>query len=128
VRDPHNPTDAELRGWATTDEVEPVIDFDLMVADVARVDLLVELLGSPKRPFFLRCLYLVVGDAVRTDFHTASRAGLEDALERAGDRARDDVALAKWVADSRTLIARPETFDYSAWCEGGLAREALAVS
>ncbi len=78
--------------------------------------------------FFLRCLYLVVGDAVRTDFHTASRAGLEDALERAGDRARDDVALVKWVADSRTLIARPETFDYSAWCEGGLAREALAVS
>jgi ribosomal protein S18 acetylase RimI-like enzyme len=56
------------------------------------------------------------------------RVSLEHALERAGDRARDDVALAKWVADSRTLIARPETFDYSAWCEGGLAREALAVS
>src|SRR5512133_1187859 len=87
--------------------MEPVVDFDLMVADLARVDLLVELLGSPKRPFFLRCVDLVVGDAVRTEFHTASRVGLEEALERAGDRARDDVALAKWVEDSRTLIARP---------------------
>jgi hypothetical protein len=83
---------------------------------------------SPKRPFFFRRLYLVVGDAVRTDFHTASRSGLEDALTRAGNTARVDAALAKWVRDSRELIAHPERFDYSAWCDGGLAREALAIS
>jgi hypothetical protein len=123
---PYDPTDDELRQWAQSEAFAPVEDFDLMIADLDRVPLLVELASSPARVFFLSCLYLVVGDAVRTSFQTATRSDVEAALTHAAAIAEDDPAIRKWIADSRRLLASPEEFDYEAWCDGGLARSAAA--
>jgi hypothetical protein len=77
--------------------------------------------GIPR--IFLWCLYLAVGDAVRTNFATAPLERVEAALEQAANSAHDP-AIERWIADSRNLLANPETFDYDAWCGGGLARAA----
>ena len=128
MRDPANPTDAELTRWAFSDEPQPIEDFDLVVADVERVPLLLELTSSPQRPFFMRCLYLIVGDAVRTAFKTSSRSAVQSALEVAIAVAASDRAVARWAEDSQTLLASPERFDYDDRCDGGLARRAVAAS
>ena len=84
---PFDPTDDELRQWARSDGPWPVQDFDLIVAEAERLSLLLELASSPQREFFLRCLYLVVGDAVRSNFNTTTRSDLEAALDRAVEAA-----------------------------------------
>jgi hypothetical protein len=117
MRDPFDPTDAELREWASSDEPWPVQDFDLMVADAERVPLLLELTSSRNRDFFLSCLYLVVGDAVRSRFNTCSPADVESALEHATATAARDPAIRRWIEESRRALASPDDFDYEAWCE-----------
>lgn len=124
IVDPWDPTDDELRQWAKSDEMWPAQDFDLSVADSSRIPLLLELTSSSQRDFFLRCLYLVVGDAVRSSFNTTPRPELEAALDDVAKEEVDDPAIRRWISDSRYLIAHPETFTYDAWCDGGLARRA----
>ena len=118
MRDPFDPTDAELREWAASDEPWPFEDFDLMVADVEQAPLLLELTSSRKRDFFVSCLYLVVGDAVRSSFNTASRADVEAALEHAAATAAEDAVIRRWIEQSRKLLASPGDFDYETWYEG----------
>jgi hypothetical protein len=123
MQDPINPTDEELREWAYKERWEPVEDFVLMVADVERAALLIELTRSPQREFFFRCLYLIVGDAVRTKFNTAARPDVEAMLASAAVPATHDQAIAAWVKASRELLEHPDRFEYEAWCDGGLARD-----
>ena len=96
-----------------------------MVADADRLPLLVDLAASPQRGFFVRCLYLVVGNAMRSNFNTTALPDLEAALDRATEATLDDPAIAGWLSDSRRLLADPDTFSYEAWCDGGLARQAV---
>jgi hypothetical protein len=126
MRDPFDPTDAELREWAFSDELAPVQDFDLMVSDVERIPLLLELTASPSRQFFVHCLYLTIGDAVRSHFNPTSRSDVEGALDYGSATAAHDPAVKRWIDNSRDLLASPELFDYGEWCEGGLARRAVA--
>jgi len=100
-------------------------DFDLIAADLERLPLLLELASSPKRAFFVHCLYLAVGDAVRTSFNTVSREGVESALDRAAMIAPWDPAIGRWIEDGRELLASPKSFDYEEWCNGGLASRAV---
>lgn len=123
---PFDPGDDELREWAQGDLTWPVQDFDLMVADYERAPLLVELTSSPAREFAFRCLYLVVGDAIRSDFNSTSRLRVETMLDDAEGAALADGGVRRWVIDSRELLDHPERFDYTLWCDGGLgARAAL---
>src|SRR4029450_10721503 len=69
IQDPANPTDAELRQWAFSDELGPMQDFDLMVADLQRLPLVLELASSPRRAFFVHCFHLAVGVAAQKDFY-----------------------------------------------------------
>jgi hypothetical protein len=123
VLSPFGPGDDDLRQWAYSGSLAPVEDFDVMVASIDRAPLLIELVSSPARAFFVCCLYLAVGDAVRTSFATTKRERVEAALEEAANSAHDP-AVERWIADSRNLLANPETFDYDAWCGGGLAHAA----
>ena len=52
---------------------------------------------------------------------TPERAPLLIVLELGERFATEDEVLALWVDRSRKLIARPETFDYGLWCDGGFA-------
>jgi len=124
--DAANPTDAEIERWAYIpgahypSEMEQ--DWDLMVTKPARADLLERLasdLACPNRDFFLSCLYLLVGDAVRTNGSTWPLADARDWLSRERPHPPEDVAL--FLTRSKHLIAHPGEFDYHKWCGGGHA-------
>lgn len=125
MNDPFNPTDDELIEWAyDVESVEPVQEWAVSIADLARADLFLRLAADsacPNRIFFLKCLYLLVGDAVRFDGNPSGLAPYRSLFERA--RQLEEPRLARWVARSQELIAHPETFDFQAWYEGGLAAE-----
>jgi hypothetical protein len=78
----------------------------------------------PNRHFFLGCLYLLAGDAVRTGFRTMSKESLI-ALTGEAVSARE-AWVSTWAARTRALVRSPGTFDYGDWCEpGGLARRPI---
>jgi hypothetical protein len=122
--DAFDPSDDDLREWARSGFPWPVEDFDLMVASDHRASLLVELASSPARDFALRCLYLIVGDAVRSDYNTSSRARIEAVLADVEGAASTDPGIGRWIEDSRGLLEHPERFDHALWCDGGLASRA----
>jgi hypothetical protein len=70
IRDVLNPTDAELRQWGFhRDAVQPTEDWDAAITTDERASLFLELaedLDCPQGDFFLHCLYLLVGDTVRS--------------------------------------------------------------
>lgn len=125
MRDPYNPTQEEIRAWAASPEVlEPVEDWALMISDEPYEQLYLELAADedcPTRRYFLALLYLVVGDAVRSQFRGRSRDAVLDLLERG--RAYPHPEIDAWRQRSAELLRHPETFEYYAWCDGGLAGE-----
>ena len=121
---PSSSIEADLRAWAYSEELEPQEDFDLMITGCGHERLFLEWAADeacPKAEYFLGCLYLFVGDAVRTGYKTSSRAEVEGLLGLAEGGACE--SLHEWVDRSRRLIADPESFDYDLWCAGGYARE-----
>ncbi|HEY1123667.1 MAG TPA: hypothetical protein VGE67_18770 [Haloferula sp.] len=124
--DAANPTDAEIERWAYIPGAhyppEMEQDWDLMVTDPERVDLLERLasdLSCPNRDFFLSCLYLLVGDAVRTNGSTWPLAEARVWLSRERQHPPEDIA--RFLTRAKHLVAHPEDFDYQKWCNGGHA-------
>ncbi len=101
-------------------------DWELALIDGEFDELLVDLaadLNCPACGFFLKCLYLLVGDSVRSHgrSHTPEQlAALFARAERTGD-----AELRLWAARSRDLLSQPEKFDYAKWCLGGILLEGL---
>jgi hypothetical protein len=124
VQDPWNPTEAEVRDWAyRPGAVEPEQDWELALSGTGFEALYVDLAADPACPardFFLRVLYLLVGDAARTRYRSLPAGTVEALLERGLTAGRPELAL--WAERSRELMRHPETFGYDAWCGGGLAR------
>ncbi|WP_223788796.1 hypothetical protein [Marinicella meishanensis] len=124
VKDPVNPSRAELRQWAYDAEaMEPMQDFDLLVVLLGLNDLVLAFAADdqcPKQRYFLACAYLIVGDAVRTEYRSESRDYIDQFLADAGNTQHPK--LLELVNRSAALIADPESFDYDDWCCGGLAR------
>jgi len=116
---------SELRAWAFDAGADwPEQDFDLMVVNLEHHPLIIELAGvdvCPKRRFFLRCAYLIVGDAVRTGYKTSSEDEIMVLLDMARGNGHAD--LLTFVKHSQQLMAEPSGFDYDLWCDGGLARD-----
>jgi hypothetical protein len=125
VNDPFNPTESELVDWAYDPEaVVPCQDWEVMVTDLDRGELFLRLCADPECPnriFFLRCLYLLVGDAVRFCADPRELEPLRRLFERAAQL--EEPRLKRWVDRSLDLIAHPDTFDYPRWCEGRWAEE-----
>jgi hypothetical protein len=115
-----NPTPEELRRWALSRDLEPMQDWDLILADEANGDVLIDLVEQGMRPTtFLRSLYVLAGDGVRTAFHSCTCQSLQRLAERASGS--EHAWVRTWGRRTEALIAHPETFDYGAWCDGGLA-------
>lgn len=121
-----DPSPEKLRRWAYREDAgEPVVDFDLRVAKRSNAALMLELSNDdacPQRAFFLGCLYLLVGDAVRTQFRAHPRAFIDDLLAQASRLEPRCYAVAVWCERSEALLAAPESFDYELWCDGGHAQ------
>jgi len=117
--DEGNPTIAELRLWAASALLQPMQDWDLIVSLHEPSDELLDLVEGSESgaDFFLSCLYIKAGDAVR--------AGHPERLERVLDSAknREHRWLQTWVRRTQALVSSPDSFDYGAWCDGGLAAD-----
>jgi hypothetical protein len=126
MRDPYNPIEEDIRAWASnSDSIEPEQDWDLMLANIDRTDLYLELAsddGCPNADYFLSVLYLIVGDAVRTEFKTKNREEIEDLLNKA-KKTYSKNCIHLWIQRSIELIKQPESFDYDDWCAGGLVQQ-----
>lgn len=68
----------------------------------------------------LSVLYLIVGDAVRSQFRSRPRPVVEGFIDR-GDE-YDHPSIKLWQKRSRELLRHPDSFDYTLWCAGELAR------
>jgi hypothetical protein len=81
MRNPSNPSSEDIRRWAfDAGAEEPVQDWDLLLSTVAQENFFLELASNddcPKSEFFLALLYLITGDAVRTDYKSHRRDAIE---------------------------------------------------
>lgn len=119
---PMEPTADEMRRWADSGSLWPEQDWDLCIwSDDALLDTFVELAAddrTPKNEFFLSLLYGRVGDAVRSG--TVSKRTV-DLIEELGDS--DHQPLRRFAQRAKTLLARPELFDYDGWRRAGLSKD-----
>lgn len=125
MSDPFNPTHDEIKSWAYVDSsLEPVQDWDLMITQDKNSRLLLELASDqncPKKSYFLRCLYLYVGDYVRAKGTNPDIQNAKKLVEDAGNLT--DPEIQRWVKRSKELLNHPETFNYNDWCESGLVTQ-----
>lgn len=127
-RDAVNPTDEEIVRWAYIEGAnyppEMTQDWDLCVTEPRRADLFVKLASDqvcPNRAFFLSCLYLLVGDAVRSKGRTWP---LEEAAQWLAQQPSEcPKEVGTFFQRAGALLAKPETFDYNKWCWHGYAYE-----
>jgi hypothetical protein len=126
MRSPYNPLAEDIRRWAfDVGAEEPVQDWDLILADVDQDELFLELASDdacPKADYFLALLYLIVGDAVRTDYVGCNKDRIE-ALLKKSEASFPKRCIYLWAKRSKHLIAHPEAFQYDDWCAGFLARK-----
>lgn len=125
MRDPWNPQIKEIRAWAfEQDSFWPEQDFDLSVAELQFADLIIELscdVSCPKKDFFLSCAYIIVGDAVMTEYESRSKEEVEQFLQQL--KATNNERLLTLYKAGKKLVAKPSSFDYDFWCsEGCLAQ------
>jgi hypothetical protein len=123
-----NPTDEEVIRWANIKGAnyppEMSQDWDICITEPRRADLFLRLASDekcPNRKFFLACLYLLIGDAVRTNGHTWSLEEASQWLMRQSTNYPKDVVT--FFQKAGTLLMKPETFDYNKWCWHGHAYE-----
>ena len=123
--DPWNPSRDEVLQWAYDENAfAPTQDFDLALSWCPGLETLTLKLANedacPKRQFFLAILYLMIGDAVRSRYHVASRSKVEHLLEQAD--AYEHESLRRWQSRARELLEHPDRFDYDTWCRGAGSR------
>ena len=120
MRDPWDPSPDEIRQWAyTVNAVEPCEDWDLALLWSCHEKALLECASDdhcPNRIYMLRILYLVVGDAVRSDFRSRPRPVIDGLIDRGDSYEHPSIRL--WQQRSRELLRDPSSFDYKAWCAG----------
>jgi hypothetical protein len=127
-KDVANPTPTELTAWAFSDPKTWMQDWHIIVTRPGLADTLVVLAANPRCPeqeFFLTCLYLLVGDAVWSRYHTSTAEEIDSLLLRT--RGNPNVWIETWVERSTRLIENPSTFDSDDWCHSGLARQSLSA-
>lgn len=124
VHNPWNPTTDEVRVWAyDANALAPCQDWDLALCWVQHERAYLELASDescPKRRYFLAVLYLMVGDAVRTDYRNRPRPIIDSLIARGDAYEHPDIRL--WQERSRNLLEDSTLFDYEKWCAGGFAR------
>ncbi|MFQ3555875.1 hypothetical protein QZN11_03545 [Streptomyces gramineus] len=124
-----DPTPEEMTAWAYAPEAQPPVsqDWDILATRPDFGSLFLALVADrqcPHRHFFLGCLYLLTGDAVRTRFHTMPEVDLNALADEA--MSIGEAWVSTWAARTRALVRSPESFDYEEWCDaGGLASTPL---
>ena len=125
MKDPGNPTTEDIRLWAYDPETTaPEQDWDIIISSDSELHSLFVRLADddscPKALFFLRVLYLIIGDSVRTKSRSLSKDAIAVFLAASVPNCTTP-ELQLWYNRSVDLLNNPAKFDYSDWCEGGLA-------
>ncbi|MEU8945323.1 hypothetical protein [Streptomyces sp. NPDC048489] len=115
-----HPKPKEMTAWAYSPEAQSPVsqDWDIIATRPAFGSLFLAFAADgqcPHRHFFLGCLYLLAGDAVRTRFQTMSEASLSGLTDEAMSTGEPWVRT--WATRTRALLRDPEAFDYDAWCD-----------
>jgi hypothetical protein len=113
-----NPTKEEINTWAyEVDSFAPEQDFNLICAEDEYIDLVLELAADkscPKNIFFLQCLYIYVGDKVKSGLTVKN-----ELLEKA--KKIDNELIQKWLIRAAELINNPTLYNYTDWGDAQLA-------
>jgi len=124
MRNPWSPSPDEIRAWAyTVDVQEPCQDWDLALLWSGHEKALLDCASDnacPNRIRMLGILYLVVGDAVRSNFCSRPKPVIDGFINRGDEYPHPSIKL--WQGRSRALLRDPSTFEYGSWCAGGLSR------
>lgn len=109
-----------MTAWAYAPEAQPPFsqDWDIIATRPDFGFLFLTLAADrqcPHRRFFLGCLYLLAGDAVRTCFQTMSEEDLSALTDKA--MSIGEAWVSTWGARTQTLVRTPESFDYQDWCD-----------
>ena len=103
-------------------------DWDLVITAGSENDMVCQELAATDQPnadFFLRCLHIVIGDALRTEWRTRSREGTKGLIAQGAASA--DSAVRRWAPAARRVLSRPDTFNAEDWLHGGAVRSDDAV-
>ena len=122
-------SDSQLRSWAYNPDqfISMGQDFELLVAGLHRADIILECASDnqcPRQLFFLNCVCLIVGEAVRSQAKGSVFVAQEKDVLAFVTRAEKtgNVHLLKIGSRARDLIENPSTFEYDMWCGGEFAR------
>jgi hypothetical protein len=125
MHDPWNPSPDEIREWAyCPDAQDPCQDWDLAMLWSGHEKALLDCASDsacPNQNRMLSVLYFVVGDAVRSKFRSRARPIIEGFIDRGDQYPHPSIKL--WQSRSRALLRDPSSFEFQAWCCGGLAKE-----
>jgi hypothetical protein len=106
-----NPTQDEIRAWAHSGAVEPMQDWDIVIAEPENLELLLDLVGDqacPSRRYLLGSLYCLIGHSDRADPRLLSAAIAAEASS--------DAWVAAWGRRVHQVLANPSTFNRDDWC------------
>ncbi|WP_019345663.1 MULTISPECIES: hypothetical protein [Mycolicibacterium] len=106
-----NPTPEEIRAWAYSGAFEPMQDWDLIIADMDNLELLLELVGDQgcsAREYLLGSLYCLVGHSDRADPRLLSAA--------AAAQESSDAWIATWGRRVCQVAQHRCDFDRADWC------------
>ena len=115
----------QLRVWAYDPAkfVNVGQDFELWVGQMQHQNVVIECASDdscPKQCFFVKCAYLIVGDAVRSADFNNTESDVLAFIRRAEETGNEYLLEFAWRA--KALIENPSDFDYDSWCGGELAR------
>jgi len=117
-RDPVDPTPDEVHHWAYMARAfAPSQDFELIIIHNPALDPLVFGCAAdtacPKQRFFLGCLYVLVGDAVRSQWKTFPRHRIERLIQQGLHSNHPDVEC--WATRAQALLNDPTGYTYAEW-------------
>lgn len=113
--DPVNPTKEELTKWAFGNYYQPMQDFELfVVADPMFILSFAENNNCPTNEFFLRALYVFVGDAVRVNYKNSIKVEkIKELIKQASFSKNENVK--KFSERSAFLVENPSSYNYEQW-------------
>ena len=111
IVDEINPTPDEIRAWAYSGAVEPMEDWDIIIAEPGNLNLLMDLIGDPTCPsrrYLLGSLYCTVGHSDHADSRLISTATSAEASS--------DAWVPAWGHRVRRVLDHPSDFKRDEWC------------
>lgn len=121
--DPANPTKKELTKWAFGEYLQPIQDFELVVVveDPLFILSLAEDNNCLQNKFFLKALYIFVGDAVRTNYNTIKLEKIEGLIKKAASSKSE--IIKKFAERCAVLVKNPSSYNYEQWGWGLYAND-----